>query len=223
MIKMTKEVWLLEISGVILTCDWHYGPQLSEEIRTSTKDKVSERTVSRGIVLVRGLDASASLRIYKNLLEGKPIFLRHMFPVLLELGMCSSEQLAEAAFALLKESGHAGSISMQCRIVASDVAYKPLDVKNAFDKKLFAATGSVTATRGAAHILSVLICEQSIFLGVSSSTENLNSWSGGAVHYGGEDNLLSRSRHKLEEALEVMKIDLSAVKDVLDLGAAPGG
>jgi len=122
------------------------------------------------------------------------------------------------------------------------ISIKPRDVKARIDLWL-QNNGHHPVVKGPELIISVLLTANEAYLGLSTPADNLTSWNGGAVHYRATQDLLSRAGHKLEEALEVLNIDLkdevqaldrdlraivkSPACDIhvqaLDLGAAPGG
>lgn len=71
--------------------------------------------------------------------------------------------------------------------------------------------------------ISMTIVNQKAYLGLSPLQDNMSSWTGGILFYSKNGEFVSRAEFKLEEAVEVFQIDLSKVRNSIDLGAAPGG
>jgi 23S rRNA (cytidine2498-2'-O)-methyltransferase len=207
--------------GLVVTCDERYAVQLGQELLERLGGYDEER-LAPGIMFVRTKLNDA----HDILLADPPIFLRHMFPVTERVSLQGREhEVITSAQEFLRRSitGYTPGqqVAVQCRLLGNTTE-KARDIKQALDP-LFEERGFIPSVKTPSLILSLVGTEVDLFLGISTPAENLTSWSGGAVHYRRGDDLLSRAGHKLEEAVEVLGIDLTRVSRALDLGAAPGG
>ena len=209
--------------GIILTCDARFMAQLTEELAELT-EKCKMSVLSPGILFLQ----TANTSLHRRLLVETPLFLRHMFPVqrIVELPGSNSDSdvvVACTDFAAESLRGLAApqQVGVQCRALGNN-SLQPRDIKAAVDQWLH-AHHYVPTVKYPQYIISVLSNERTLYLGFSTPQENLTSWSGGAVHYRAGEDLLSRSGHKLEEAIEVLGIPIDNTAQALDLGAAPGG
>lgn len=199
--------------GLVLTCDPRFVSELKKELQLP-KEPDELLVLAPGVLFV----ARETV--------GEAIFLRHQFSVqqvvALESAAFDLLRLAGAAELLLAAEKAGTRVAVQCRIMDRACPYQARDVKGALDGVL-PLHGLWPETKHPSLVLSVLIAKQRAYLGVSSPSENLSRWNGGAAHYGKLSGALSRAEHKLEEAFEVFGIELAASAQVLDLGAAPGG
>ena len=167
-----------------------------------------------------------AVKLWQVLQQDTPIFLRHMFPVREELMMQQDElalpRLRDACVPLLAQLQQRSAVAVQCRLLDETPSYRPMDVKRAIDEAVHSG-GLLATVKDPSLVLSVLIAHERAYLGLSTPRENLSSWNGGAAHYGKAKGAKSRAAHKLEEACEVLEVDLQGMEQALDLGAAPGG
>ena len=73
------------------------------------------------------------------------------------------------------------------------------------------------------QIVSIFETDDKIYLGFGNENTNLSSYKAGMPHFSKKDEFVSRAEYKLLEAINLCKIDLSAMKLGADLGSAPGG
>jgi 23S rRNA (cytidine2498-2'-O)-methyltransferase len=159
-----------------------------------------------------------------------PIFIRHICPaqrpVKLTGQLTDLEQLATAVVTLgdLLDAGL--PFSVQTRLLADNLAYKPFDA----NQRLAAAVQTISAApldvRNPQQVVSVVVAEHeglSGFVGLSPAALNLSNWAGGVRRFAREPEQISRAEFKLLEALEWFGIQLPPRGVALDLGAAPGG
>lgn len=210
--------------SLVLTCDPRFVPQLCAEL-TQRFSSCPLRPLGSGVLLAEpsGTDA---VKLWQVLQQDTPIFLRHMFPVQDELVMQQDElalpRLREACEPLLAQVEQGSAVAVQCRLLDAIPSYRPVDVKRAIDGAV-QGRGLLATVKDPSLVLSVLVAHERAYLGLSTPRENLSSWNGGAAHYGKAKGALSRAAHKLEEACEVLDVDLRGMEQALDLGAAPGG
>lgn len=209
---------LASILGHVLTCDPRFAQQLQEELRTLGGNSRIE-TLSPGVLLIDRSEGNYSLAF--DLQERTPFFLRHMFPISKTVANPSLENVVDTCETVIPNSLSNLKVGVQCRVLAKDTEYRAHDVKLEIDK-IFSERGGNSEMRYPEYIVSILIAKQG-YIGWSTPQQNLTRWSGGSVHYGVAENGLSRAQHKLEEAVEVLGVDLGSCQSALDLGAAPGG
>ena len=73
------------------------------------------------------------------------------------------------------------------------------------------------------QVVSVLLSGTHAFVGVSEVRENLAAHADEHRRRSTRTRMVSRARHKIEEAIDTFRILVSGATQVLDLGAAPGG
>ena len=170
----------------------------------------------------------------EKLLASKPIFLRHIFPVLAE-GACSKEK--EAACGTILEAiapycplRPGDAFAVQCRAIALDVndEWGAKDVEVRIGKH-FDALGAVPVfadnriMNEDVHIISVWICGQYYYAGFSRASQNLSSHSDEHRLLSRSSREVSRAEKKLKEAINAFNITVTGSGNALDMGASPGG
>lgn len=209
---------LAKIYGLMLSCDPRFRQNLYEEVRTR-QGNIQITTVSPGVIKVDRLEGNDELLV--DLQNNTPFFLRHLFAIHKISPADASVDVATAASDVIPHDLKGYRIGVQCRVLSEAVSYRAVEVKQHLDE-VIEQRGGLPETKDPQFIVSVVITDKA-YIGYSTPKENLSRWSGGAVHYGAAKNSFSRAQHKLEEALEVLNIDISSCKTALDLGAAPGG
>jgi len=202
----------------MLSCDPRFRQSLGEELK-QFDGNITVSNIAQGVLLIDRLEGNQSL--WSSILENTPLFLRHLFPVMLTVPATNLQEIVAAAVALLPTELSNSKVAVQSRIFDEEPVYRAIDIKNSIDHYVVARQGLPTV-KNPDFIVSILIASKA-YVGFSRTRDNLTSWSGGAVHYGGAQNSINRAQHKLEEALEVLEIDISQCTSALDLGAAPGG
>ncbi len=156
-----------------------------------------------------------------------PIFVRHISPIHHTLPLKNEhkdvtilERTVKAEFAELVEPDW--SFAVQARLLDS-VPYRKYSVNATLSDAIERMTGAMLDTRNPEQILSVVIANQTAYLGLSLAIHNLSNWAGGMHHFAREEGQISRAEFKLLEALTVFNVTLPPNGVCLDLGAAPGG
>jgi 23S rRNA (cytidine2498-2'-O)-methyltransferase len=159
-----------------------------------------------------------------------PIFIRHVCPASTSVPLTGAagdiDALSAAAANLQTFFAPDQAFSVQTRILAEGVAYRPFDVNTALAAAI-STTGASLDVRTPARVLSVVVARHAGsltgFLGASTVRDNLSDWAGGVRRFARDAEQISRSEFKLLEALDVFHIALTPRSKALDLGAAPGG
>ena len=204
--------------GLILSCDPRFRQNLYEEVRTR-QGNIQVTTINPGVIKVDRLEGNDPL--LSDLVENTPLFLRHLFAIHKTAPVDSVQDVAIAATTIIPDDLHGLKVGVQCRVLSEDISYRAVEVKQHLDA-MIEGRGGVPETKDPQFVVSIVVADKT-YIGYATPQENLTRWSGGAVHYGAAKNSFSRAQHKLEEALEVLNIDISRCKTALDLGAAPGG
>jgi 23S rRNA (cytidine2498-2'-O)-methyltransferase len=155
-----------------------------------------------------------------------PIFARHICPVQVTVplrGHPSDEgRLRGGTADLLDLLDPALPFSVQTRTLGK-TPHKPFPINQALAEMIEIQVGAPLNVTDPVQVLSVVVGEQTGYLGVSAAAHNLSDWAGGARRFAREPGQISRAEFKLLEALEVFSVDLPRYGVALDLGAAPGG
>ncbi|UJF35961.1 SAM-dependent methyltransferase [Paenibacillus hexagrammi] len=162
--------------------------------------------------------------------EQEPIFLRHVQPVQVQWDLTRSDEDIANLKTWLATTGESGFtnpgqfIAVQVRKEEkADVPYAPFTIKAELDTVITSTLQAEPVVKGADRIVSVYISANKLFAGISSPSENLSDWSGGAIRFQKEEDQISRAKFKLLEAEQRFGIDFSYARAALDIGAAPGG
>lgn len=213
-----------EVLSVLLTSDPRYVEELKSELNSKLTGNISSQELSAGLLLLDRLEGNES--VSSALVSNPPFFLRHLFPVSSVVALSGAhepEAIARGCARIVPSPRTNGAkVSVQCRLLGEGREYRAVDVKRAIDAVL-TAKGYAPEIRHPDYIVSVVVAPNKAYCGWSTPAQNLSRWNGGAVHYGQAANSFSRARHKLEEAVEALEINLNVVHKALDLGAAPGG
>jgi len=169
-----------------------------------------------------------------KLLASKPIFIRHMFPVLAE-GVCSKEKEAACSTILEAIAPHCDitpgdGFAVQCRALHLDVndEWGAKDVEVHVGKH-FDTLGCVPVfadnriMNEDIAIISVLIFGEYFYAGFSRASQNLSSHSDEHRLLSRSSREISRAEKKLKEAINAFKIQVTGTGNALDMGASPGG
>jgi 23S rRNA (cytidine2498-2'-O)-methyltransferase len=168
------------------------------------------------------------IEVQRQLQTDPLIFLRHIQPVALEIDYASLES-SQAISALQEYLGTKSELmpgqTVAVQIRKGNVEATNLDLqelKASLDHTLTEA-GVEVVTRGSDWIISVFMDKELLYVGLSTPSENLSDWSGGALRFQREEGQISRAKFKLLEAERAFGLDLADFKEGLDIGAAPGG
>lgn len=206
-----------------ITASTNYINQALEEVIEIDKELKVIQNYDNGILLI---EISIDKDIFDQmLLRKKPVFIRHVSAF--DIKEFIDENTTPADIAALaenysKEIKKASKVAVQVRKARGDYYFNPVDIKTQIDKML-EELGAEAEVKEPEQIISILLDEDVVYMGLGSSVRNLSSWSGGMIHYKKEAADISRAKFKLMEAITVFQLDLSKVRNALDLGAAPGG
>lgn len=131
-------------------------------------------------------------------------------------------RLTAAAQALMEEWPGGAPVALQ--VWAAEGA--PGGVQSQVDSALRAhlsAAGREIRRAGCAKTIHVCIARRGLVLASASTADALADWPGGRVRLRAEPDQVSRSGHKLEEAVLVFGLPLENGGVAIDLGASPGG
>ncbi|MEZ4642090.1 MAG: SAM-dependent methyltransferase [Chloroflexota bacterium] len=155
-----------------------------------------------------------------------PIFVRHICPILLEIPLVGEETavstLESALVELVDLVDPSQPFSVQTRTFGT-TSLKPFDINEALAATMQQQTGAPLDVRQPQQILSVIIHDQTAYLGLSLALHTISDWAGGMHRFAREPEQISRAEFKLLEALTVFRMTLPPYGIALDLGAAPGG
>jgi 23S rRNA (cytidine2498-2'-O)-methyltransferase len=205
---------------LIATADPSFAPAALAELQKAGGQIVAELEPGIWTVQLPG-DFFTLAELWR---QQPPIFVRHICPVQTILPLADGvDKLVETAvttFTHLLEPDW--PFSVQTRVLG-DLVTKPFDVNKPLSEQLAAASGAPLDVRAPFQILSVVLADDSAYLGLSLAVNNLSDWAGGMRRFSREKEQISRAEFKLLEGLETFKIELPPRGRALDLGAAPGG
>ena len=167
-----------------------------------------------------------------TLLASKPVFIRHIMPVMAEGDIpvdkaeaCAAILTAVAAFATIP----AGSgFAVQCRLIATDFEWTAKDVEVHVGQH-FDAQGGIPVfadnriINEDIDIISIFIYKNHFYAGLSKASQNLSSHSDEHRVLSRKSREISRAEKKLKEAINTFRIEVTGNGHALDMGAAPGG
>jgi 23S rRNA (cytidine2498-2'-O)-methyltransferase len=212
-----------------------YTPDLEKAVINELKsiDKSAVIAERFGDFIAR-IETKLSHKTFINkLLNLDPIFIKHIMPVdkvisLSENGENALEQIYnETKNALKLDKGQ--KYSVQARMFKNIYQINSKDIEVYIGSKLekeFEAIPTFSdyeLTSENILTLSIMVSENNAYLGVSKSTENLNSHSDEyriCSRRGGRQ--ISRAENKLKEAITKFGLNPSGAL-AMDIGAAPGG
>ncbi|RLT42754.1 MAG: 50S rRNA methyltransferase [Chloroflexi bacterium] len=235
---------------IILTCDPDFNDLALDEFHRDSVRGAPVAELAAGVWLAECDDGFWGLA--ETWQTKPPIFVRHLCPVDAVLPLTGTAadiaSLADLTAADFADALDADMpYSVQSRVLAPDLPYKPFDLNIALSAALTEATGAPVDVRAPTQVLSVVCARlpdeklsrftfhvsptidhalsttHYAFLGLSPTDLNLSDWAGGVRRFAREEGQISRAEFKLLEALEVFRIDLPPRGVALDLGAAPGG
>lgn len=213
---------------LITSSDEFQGAAAAELKRIDPRLEMGE-TLAPGLFLVSSRHDKDS---FAGLVEvGQPIYVRHLFPVQVEIELEDSPEdlvkLGQVAAEYAKEEDWqvGDQFSVQARLVEEDAprVHSPFAIKEAIAKAVSEISGAQENIKAPEYIVSVVCAGKKAYLGLSRPEQNLSGWAGGMRHYAKLPEQISRAELKLLEALEVFDLTLPTKGTALDLGAAPGG
>jgi len=170
-----------------------------------------------------------------ELLASKPIFLRHIMPVMAEgtvfpdKDVTSADILSAIAPYCTIQAGD--SFAVQCRVIDAETDETDWGAKDVevFVGQHFDKLGGVPVfndqriTNENIYIISIFIYKDRFYAGFSRATENLSSHSDEHRVLSRSSREISRAEKKLKEAINTFQIQVTGNGHALDMGASPGG
>lgn len=210
--------------GVLISCDPESRALAVEEIAPLLPGPLE--WLDAGIALGRteaGFDSFAAA-----VEKAAPVFVRHIAPAEVEIPLTAADEdldrLKGVVSGFAGRVGRGAAFSVQSRILGEgNLPYRKVAVNETLSRHLETATGAKMDARRPELVVSILCTPDRGFLGVSRTAQNRSAWPGGMHRFRHEEGRISRSEHKLLEALSVFGIELPEKGTALDMGAAPGG
>lgn len=208
---------------LVCTANHGFAPYAQEELRRLF-GRVKSTMLIPGEVFVATIDTSQSEAV-ETIRSQPPIFLRHLFPVQVEIaGSDSGEAIREAAAWLTEQD-----VLRQARTAAVQVRKtdncswreSPGELREKLQQ--LAPLELEYTVQQPEWIISLFAADDIWYLGVSRPEDNLSDWNGGAIRFQREEGQISRAKFKLLEAEQQFSIPFASYRKALDIGAAPGG
>jgi 23S rRNA (cytidine2498-2'-O)-methyltransferase len=207
----------------VCTANHGFAPYAQEELRRMFGSLKSTMLIP-GEVFVTTLGRSEEEA--KGLIMSKPpIFLRHLFPVHLEITAETVDEALHAveAYILKREEISGSRVSIQIRKTENSLwTENPAALRDELQHRLTPLQFEYTV-QAPEWIISLFAADGLWYVGVSRPEENLSDWNGGAVRFQREEGQISRAKFKLLEAEKQFGIPFDSFRKALDIGAAPGG
>jgi len=168
----------------------------------------------------------------QKLLASKPVFIRHIFPVLAE-GIATADKdetcarILEAVVPFCKIAPGEG-FAVQCRLRGTELDWTAKDVE-VFIGKHFDALGGIPVFADKRiinediWIISIFLYGNQFYAGFSRASQNLSSHSDEHRVLSRDSREISRAEKKLKEAINAFHIEVAGNGNALDMGASPGG
>lgn len=208
---------------LICTANHGFAPYAQEELRRLFGSLKSTMLIPGEVFIVTL--ATMLQEATERILEKAPIFLRHIFPVVMEIPGADKDQAFEQAVSyLLKREYLEGSrVSVQVRKAeGSSWTENPGALRDQLQEKLAPLETEFTVQEPE-WVISLFAAKDTWYLGVSQPDHNLSDWNGGAIRFQREEGQISRAKFKLLEAEKQFGIPFDSFRNALDIGAAPGG
>lgn len=166
-------------------------------------------------------------RVVEEIYKEDFIFLRHIHPFMNKIDidgkLSDYDHYLAALEKLLPMLVSTEIIVCQCRIDSSI----PMEYSNKELTALLASflqdRGYIIAPQDAKISISLTVCGNSAYMGISFLMDNVSDWTGGILFYSKSNDIICRAEFKIEEACKVFNVQISGGMRALDLGAAPGG
>ncbi|KKO55519.1 SAM-dependent methyltransferase [Paenibacillus sp. DMB20] len=208
---------------LICTANHGFAPYAQEELRRLFGSLKSTMLVPGEVfVLTLGTTLEDAVR---RIIGQQPIFLRHLFPVHLEVGAEEAEQAIREVTAYLVKQDMLASSRMSVQVRKTEGA-SWAESSGALRDRMMEELAPLEAEYTVDEpdwVISLFAGKEKWYLGVSKPDENLSDWNGGAIRFQREEGQISRAKFKLLEAEKQFSIPFSSFGRALDIGAAPGG
>ncbi|WP_138227731.1 SAM-dependent methyltransferase [Paenibacillus algicola] len=209
---------------LVCTANHGFAPYAQEEIRRLF-GKLKSTVLIPGEVFIVTLEAESIEQVIRKIKEASLIFLRHLFPVHLEMKAEDAEAAARELerYALGREELGESRVALQIRKTA-DSSWKehPSALRDRLQQSM-TPLASAFAVQHSEWILSVFAAADHWYAGVARPEDQLSDWNGGAIRFQREEGQISRAKFKLLEAEHQFSIPFDSFHNALDIGAAPGG
>ncbi len=206
----------------IFTSDKNYTQMAFNEIKKFIPDSRLVNHISQNICTV---ETKNNFLEISNIINNNCVFVRHICPVNFILEYKDNNEILniltnnlEKIKSLIIQNK---SFSTQTRLFLNEK--NDLINNKIINDQINNLLNKNSNIKNPEQIISIVINNNKIFIGISESKYNLSSWPGGECRFKKDENLISRAEFKLLEAIDVFNLDLSKYKTALDLGAAPGG
>lgn len=220
-----------ETQRIIVTAQPEFLQAALDELEQLDEQFTCARPSAPGITLCETPDAPALMQQAAN---QHPIFVRHLAPAQAIVPLSNTERDIGALtvaigslpeFELLEKGRY---FAVQARMVQSTEAAAARAYSSGIINRTLAGifseeTGAIENIKKPQIVVSILCTTDQAYVGISSVSENLSAWPGGARQYAQKSDQISRAEFKLQEALETFGVTLPDGGRSLDLGAAPGG
>ena len=200
-------------------------PCSESEALDELKNNFSGRVISKLYDHVFLYKTEMPFSKFSNAIKEKHIcFIRHIVPVHFEYSLSRDEN----DFQILPKEIKSILLKMKGKELILHVSF--LTKALSYDKKSFITPlletlqqNEISVNHKAKEILSLILTNETMYVGVSNEGESLTSWPLGYPHYAFKDEQICRAEFKIIESIDLFKVDLSKYKRAIDLGAAPGG
>lgn len=207
----------------VCTANHGFAPYAQEELRRMF-GSLKSTMMMPGEVFLATLGHSEE-EAKRLITSSPPIFLRHLFPVHLEVAADTAAEALHAVVEHVMKQEEIGSsrVSIQIRKTEnSSWKENPAALRDELQHRLAALEIEYTV-QAPEWIISLFAADSVWYVGVSRPEDNLSDWNGGAVRFQREEGQISRAKFKLLEAEKQFGIPFDSFRKAVDIGAAPGG
>ncbi|BCJ86198.1 SAM-dependent methyltransferase [Effusibacillus dendaii] len=210
---------------IIATSSPGYEVYAFDELKKIDSTLTGRNGLQPGVFLIK---SNLPFSLFSETIQrSKPIFTRHIQPVDLQIDIDRSKddflKLIQAVKDQMNRIPPTSKVAVQVRRHPGvNYGYTKYGMKEALDP-ILTENGYSPSIQQPDFVISILMGEHIAYFGISQAQENLSDWPGGAIRFQRQENQLSRSRFKLEEACLTFGIPIHTFKNALDLGASPGG
>lgn len=207
----------------VCTANHGFAPYAQEELRRMFGSIKSTMMIPGEVFLATvGSSEDEAKRLITS---SPPIFLRHLFPVHLEVTADTAHDALHAVVehVMKREEIGRSRVSIQIRKTEnSSWKETPVALRDELQHRLAALELEYTV-QAPEWIISLFAADSVWYVGVSRPEDNLSDWNGGAVRFQREEGQISRAKFKLLEAEKQFGIPFDSFRKAVDIGAAPGG
>lgn len=218
-------------SAYIATFTPYFKNIAKRELESIDKSVHVAKNISDGLALITS--EKEQCHFLKDINSKSPIFLKHIMPVM-DAGIIEKDLEKDKEILLnraeeIVDMKIGSKFAVQCRVIGGNLPYSAKDIEvyigNAYyDKGNIPTFSDREILNNNIFVISILIHNNTFYIGFSESSENLNFHSDEArIRARAGKREISRAENKLIEALATFKIELDGKGTALDLGAAPGG